>query len=129
MTTHADPSTLSIHHWQAYAVVARIADRIIGGPGGVPPYEYSLMVNEVVGDIWTILAIAAAAEICALNVFLRRAREAGAFHADAETVEVASETRPGVTYTVALDGSRCTCPGFRFHGHCKHTTPAQRRAA
>jgi hypothetical protein len=43
--------------------------------------------------------------------------------ADARAViSVESQTRPGVVYQVAEDGSRCTCPGYRYHGHCKHAT-------
>lgn len=32
---------------------------------------------------------------------------------------IESETKEGVYYKVTEDS--CTCPGFRHHGHCKHT--------
>ena len=37
--------------------------------------------------------------------------------------EVESSTTPGQTYTVQVEDGKsvCDCPGFRFHGHCKHT--------
>lgn len=54
-------------------------------------------------------------------------READAYEPerpDAPTVEVPSETRPGVWYDVAIDGSSCTCPGFEHRGYCKHARAA-----
>lgn len=36
------------------------------------------------------------------------------------TVRVASVSTPGTVHEVARDGSACTCPGFRRHGHCHH---------
>ena len=37
--------------------------------------------------------------------------------------EVESSATPGQTYTVQVEDGKsvCDCPGFRFHGHCKHT--------
>lgn len=35
------------------------------------------------------------------------------------TVQVVS-SKGDTTYTVALDGSSCTCKGFQFRGRCKH---------
>lgn len=37
---------------------------------------------------------------------------------------VASDTKEGIFYrveTIELRRQTCTCPGFRNHGHCKHT--------
>jgi hypothetical protein len=43
---------------------------------------------------------------------------------------VASESNPRLFYIVRDHGRTCTCPGFRFHGRCKHSRAAveQRRA-
>lgn len=40
---------------------------------------------------------------------------------------VASTSTPGVEYVVTVNDDgvpECTCPGFEFHGHCKHATAA-----
>jgi hypothetical protein len=57
--------------------------------------------------------------------------EAGAFDADGsfedegreepETVEVESSKGDGTAYAVAVDGSHCSCKGFFYRGHCRHT--------
>ena len=49
----------------------------------------------------------------------RAAREALERAAPA-VIAVELQTRPGIVYQVAEDGSACTCPGHRYHGHCKH---------
>jgi hypothetical protein len=62
--------------------------------------------------------------------FARRiAREGLEDAALVPTITVDSETRPGVTYQVAIDGSSCTCKGHTHHGHCKHADAQAERYA
>jgi hypothetical protein len=39
-----------------------------------------------------------------------------------EQYTIPSESRPNTGYVVADAGGRwvCSCPGFTYHGHCKH---------
>lgn len=44
------------------------------------------------------------------------------------TLQVESDSRPGVWYTLQLDGAgrwTCTCPGFYHREDCKHVTRAR----
>lgn len=42
------------------------------------------------------------------------------------TVQVPSSRGDGTAYTVAIDGSTCTCKGHTYHGHCKHAGAGRR---
>ena len=91
-------------------------------PANASGWQASAMARDLTDELTALIVLAAALQVAELDRFMRQARAAGAFHEDAQTVEVASETRQGVVYEVALDGSRCTCPGFVFRGRCKHVT-------
>jgi hypothetical protein len=113
--------SIAHHNWRGYCWAAQRVSAVYGNLAA----RWDLQRDEIDLDVaaaWTLCLLAAALKVAELDRFLRQARAAGAFHDDAQTVEVASETRQGVVYEVALDGSRCTCPGFVFRGRCKHVT-------
>jgi hypothetical protein len=117
--------------WRAWAALAQLTER----QRVVEAIDYAcyLETQGVVlswGDIracWERKLAQRAAEAEALLALA----EQGAFDADGghedegreepvATVEVASSKGDGTTYTVAVDGSHCTCKGFFYRGTCRH---------
>jgi hypothetical protein len=119
--------------WRAWAALAQLNERQLI----VEAIDYASWLAEqgvekrwgAILECWTRRLASRAADAEALLALA----EAGAFERDGaeyedegreaeapETIEVESSKGDGTTYTVAVDGSSCTCPGFRFRSHCKH---------
>jgi hypothetical protein len=110
------------YNWRGYCWAAQRVSAVYGDLAA----RWDLQRDEIDMDVAAAWLFAL---LTANSQRIEDAREAALDEAGdgPATVEVASATRPGVVYTVALDGSRCSCPGFVFRGRCKHVTP--RRAA
>jgi hypothetical protein len=121
--------------WQAWAALAQLSER----QRIVAAIDYACWLREqgvelAWGDIrasWERKLAARAADAESLLALA----EAGAFDDDGAryedtgqepepaavaTIEVASSKGDGTTYTVAVDGSSCTCKGFFWRHTCRH---------
>jgi hypothetical protein len=115
--------------WRAWGLLAGLSERQMV----IEAIDYAMYLETQGIDLpwgcilrtWTRRLAERAAEAEALLALA----EAGAFDADGghedegrepETVEVESSKGDGTTYTVATDGSHCTCKGFFYRGTCRH---------